>query len=211
MQHRLMALFVILIAMPALAQTTPEQPISFAVEAGQFYSTKIDHGLMFSLDPAEGGWQINVVPEVKNCLRDCADDDCYNMTDINLPLHGVNSTQLYGWHFRNADNTAPNDGSTIAPGEERDFVYALSCSDQTRIMDSYMCLTGSRQDCEDTGNIVVGHGLLTVNSHELTPPEKGQMADFVKATFTLTLYPPEPLKNIDGVSVAPLGYSAPAP
>ena len=44
------------------------------------------------------------------------------------PYRGVNSADLQGWHFRNADNSGPNkpgEGNVNAPQETRKFAFVL--------------------------------------------------------------------------------------
>lgn len=67
--------------------------------------------------PAHGpsmGWDIGV-------FEPSRDEDLSRFT---LPLRGPNARHLYAWHFRNADNSAANDGSTNAPGVHREFIFS---------------------------------------------------------------------------------------
>ena len=51
---------------------------------------------------------------------------------VTPPYRGVNQLQLYGWHFRNADNSGPNAAgpkNLNAPQELRSFRFVLSRED----------------------------------------------------------------------------------
>lgn len=80
--------------------------------AGQHqYAENLDHGWTFLLRPAPHGWDIEVW-----------DESGYNLALATLPLYGDNNPRmLYGWHFRNAANTGPNEGDVNAPQLERRF------------------------------------------------------------------------------------------
>lgn len=153
------------------------------------------NGLELVLRPDDLGWQLMVLPKARDCIRDCASEDgCYDMASITLPLHGVNATQMEGWHLRNADNTGPNDGSINAPGDERDFIYALNCRDQARIMQSYLCATSAvGAECEDVDNIKVGRVHLTLTGYDLTSVQKGAQAAFTAIDYRVDVFAPKPL------------------
>lgn len=59
---------------------------------------------------------------------------------VTLPLRGTNDLQIIGWHFRNEDNTGPNDGSIYAPQEERLFSYVLNEEDYQIASDAVECI-----------------------------------------------------------------------
>ena len=48
------------------------------------------------------------------------------------PFRGINPSVIQGWHFRNADNTGPNEpgeGNVNAPGKTREFAFVLNGAD----------------------------------------------------------------------------------
>lgn len=176
----------------ALAADTPALMVfEGSVLAGQTYTHSLPQaGLTFTLEPSDKGWQIGVVagPESKAA--------CASLSDITLPLHGVNPTQLEGWHLRNATNTGPNDGSVIAPDTEREFNYALSCDDRARIMASYLCSMTGSQKCEDTGAVKVGVAVLTMTNYDFDDVKPGEQAGFTHLDFKLAVYEPAALAHI---------------
>lgn len=87
-------------------------PVSGEVSGNRQYAADIGFGWTFLLAPAPHGWDINVL-----------DASGYNLALATLPLHGsTNPRFLYGWHFRNAANTGPNEGDVNAPQHERRFM-----------------------------------------------------------------------------------------
>ncbi|WP_233508630.1 hypothetical protein [Parvularcula marina] len=79
---------------------------------------QLDNGWVFALMPVEEGYVIRLF---ENAQIGMATD----LTSLTPPHYGVpNPRDLFGWHFRNADNTGPNDGSVNAPQEMRAFVIS---------------------------------------------------------------------------------------
>lgn len=82
-------------------------------------TTKVYFGsdLLFSLEPDPHGWNIMV--------KEAGDSE--DLSRLTPPFHGINPRQIYGWHFRNADNTGPNEPgpkSVNAPGRVREFIFS---------------------------------------------------------------------------------------
>ena len=82
---------------------------------GERFTFDVSDRLYFELDPDPEGWEIAVR---------AADRPGENLARLTPPLHGPNPRQLWGWHFRNADNTGPNDGSVSAPETNRPFIFS---------------------------------------------------------------------------------------
>ncbi|MEQ8651678.1 MAG: hypothetical protein RIC87_04375 [Kiloniellales bacterium] len=79
---------------------------------------RLDNGWVFALMRAENGWSIRLY-ENDNI------DQALDLTALTPPLGGVpNPRDIFGWHFRNADNTGPNLGDVNAPQALRAFVIA---------------------------------------------------------------------------------------
>ena len=79
---------------------------------------QLDNGWVFALMSTEEGWVIRLFDHAQ--IGMAAD-----LTALTPPLHSTpNPRDLFGWHFRNADNTGPNDGSVNAPQELRAFVIS---------------------------------------------------------------------------------------
>ncbi|MAK59525.1 MAG: hypothetical protein CMK09_00955 [Ponticaulis sp.] len=119
------------LALPAIAQTCEETQDKHAVKiagtdsqgrlntnvAPEIYGNhnfmqELDNGWVFVLSAARWGWQIAVF------------DDETDVTAGTPPLRGPNPREIYGWHFRDADNTGPNTGEVNAPQHMRAFVLS---------------------------------------------------------------------------------------
>lgn len=175
-------LAALLLAAPAQAADKPDFKFSGTVKAGASYSHSLPHGLSFNLTPTDKGWQIEVHDK-----ETPPQGQLSNLAAATLPLHGVNATQLEGWHFRNADNTAPNDGSVNTPQEERNFDFVTTLADLTRIFDYYDCLmSGGNSRCEEPTPVLWGNATLMITHKGLTPSAKGEQAAFTSLDFTVT-------------------------
>jgi hypothetical protein len=75
-----------------------------SVAEGQAIALAFGPGYALTLTPASHGWDLSV-----------RDRDGLDLSQMTPPLHGPDPRQIYGWHFRNADNTGPNEGSVNAP------------------------------------------------------------------------------------------------
>ena len=82
------------------------------VSKGERFSASLTPGFNLSMEPADHGWQLRI--------RDVAGLDISAMTP---PRFGPNPRDLYGWHFRDADNRGPNLGSVNAPQRLRLFEF----------------------------------------------------------------------------------------
>src|SRR5438128_881500 len=93
------------------------QQITFTgtVKAGERFEHPFGGRFIFTLKPSEFGWFLTISEKGR-------DEDLARLTP---PLHFVpNPREIEGWHFRNANNTGPNDGSVNAPGRQRDFIFS---------------------------------------------------------------------------------------
>ena len=126
-------------------------------------------GLVLVLEPAEHGWQIIV--------RDERLDE--NIARLTPPFHFVpNPRDVEGWHFRNADNTGPSDGSANAPQEERDFVFSPEVG---RSIDYPMTPEQAAQ------LELAGQGRLMITSLRLGNLKPGKKAYIRRMTFSVRL------------------------
>lgn len=82
---------------------------------GERFTFDVNDRLYFELDPDPEGWEIAVR---------AVDRPGENLARLTPPLHGPNPRQVWGWHFRNAANTGPNDGSVNAPQTDRPFIFS---------------------------------------------------------------------------------------
>ena len=123
-------------------------PYSFTGEIvrGQKFEKALPNGLVFNLIPEEYaevgwmGWVIHIGP---------ASESSQNYAGIATPpFRGMNTLQILGWHFRNEDNTGPNDGSVNAPQEERGFNFVLHEVDYQVASEAVECIMWPSL-CED--------------------------------------------------------------
>jgi hypothetical protein len=98
-----------------------QPPIIFTyngtAQAAQATKVYFGSGLLFSLEPDPHGWNM-VVKEAS---------DSEDFSRLTPPFHGINPRQIHGWHFRNADNTGPNEPgpkNVNAPGRVREFIFS---------------------------------------------------------------------------------------
>ncbi|MEM6775859.1 MAG: hypothetical protein AAF640_13525 [Pseudomonadota bacterium] len=91
--------------------------VSGEVSRGEQFNTTLAQGVSLTLEPADAGWQLRV--------RDASGLDLSAMTP---PRFGANPRDLFGWHFRDAANAGPNDGSVNAPQRLRLFEFEPALS-----------------------------------------------------------------------------------
>jgi hypothetical protein len=72
------------------------------------------------------GWILRLVPDERGWVLQVTVEgwENENLARLTPPWHGPNARYLEGWHFRNADNTDPNDGSINQPQEFREFIFS---------------------------------------------------------------------------------------
>lgn len=114
----LVLVLVLAAALPARADCVAEPGrvavrLAGSLADGDEFRRRIGAGWMFALTPGGEGWD----------LRLWARDGNTDMTRITPPAHGPNARQIYGWHFRNADDTGPNTGDVNAPQHLRTFLF----------------------------------------------------------------------------------------
>ncbi len=156
-------LFILLIALmactsnieveqtPAAPPTPDNSTYSFtgSVNRGERFEHVLPNGLVFSLIPTEYaelgwvGWMIQIAPPTE--------PDHNYAGVVTPPFRGVNALQIIGWHFRNADNTGPNEGSVNAPQEKRDFLFVTNEGDYQMAFSAVDCIMHPSQ-CEDMDN-----------------------------------------------------------
>lgn len=126
-------------------------------------------GLTLVLEPREFGWEVIV--------RDERPDE--NIARLTAPFHFVpNPRDIEGWHFRNADNSGPNDGSINAPQREREFLFSPEVG---RSID-YPPTAEQARMLEESG-----HGRLLIKSLQLGNLRPGQRAHIKRLEFSLVL------------------------
>jgi hypothetical protein len=102
---------------------TVENPPLFAVEGdvvrGKDFAARIDAARTFHLKAFSEGW----IVEVKD------DKDNGYCSVVTPPYHGPNDLVIFGFHFRNAENTGPKETGDAALGTRRVFRCVATPSD----------------------------------------------------------------------------------
>jgi hypothetical protein len=174
----LLALTVIAIHVPpsARAQTCESSPTRHSlqvhgeVSGEREFSATVADRWTFRLQRIQHGWAIR--------LNDATGID---LTSITPPFrYGVNHRDIEGWHFRNADNTASNDGSVNAPQRDRVFVFSPALEG-----------TGGYRPPDDATAIEFdgseGRGSLRIHDVGLADLESDQKARLVYLDFSACL------------------------
>jgi len=140
-----------------------------AVERGDPFRAPMSGGWVLQLQPVEFGWSVQV------STTDRSDE---NLARLTPPWRFVpNPREIEGWHFRNADNTAPNDGSVNAPGSLREFIFSP-------LVGRGIEYTGSGTTTADVERVrAYGRGWLSIESYRLSPPRSGERAAIESLTF----------------------------
>ena len=93
---------------------------SGAVRKGRSFERQIGANLFFRLVPEELGWAISVGSKAVR------GNFCSVVTP---PYRGMNALRIEGWHFRNSDNSGPNEpgpNNVNAPQEHESFtLYSM--------------------------------------------------------------------------------------
>ncbi|MCB0719203.1 MAG: hypothetical protein KDD65_12205 [Bacteroidetes bacterium] len=192
MTRRVVALGALLLAASTVASvrlTTAQscEPTStrhaFATQgevAGEHeFGTVVNDRWTFLLDRNSFGWSIRMY-----------DSTGVDLTAITPPFHfGVNHRDIEGWHFRNQNNTGPNDGSVNAPQTMRLFVFspALEGTGGFRPPDDDVIAFDGTE----------GRGSLTIHDMGLADLEQGQRARLNYLRFSACLTWP---KSADAIA-----------
>jgi len=127
------------------------------VRGGDSFARGFGPRLVFQLEPEPHGWRIMVREEER------AED----LSRLTPPLHFVpNPREIAGWHFRNADNTGPNEAgeqNVNAPGEVRDFVFSPEVG--RTIAGPQAAASITPEDVESVARF--GRGTLTILDYRL--------------------------------------------
>jgi hypothetical protein len=145
------------------------------VARGASFSKSTGGGWILKLAPIKdgGGWLLEVSAKGRE------DEDLSRLTP---PWHFVpNARAIEGWHFRNRDNTGPNDGSVNAPQELREFIFSPAVGRGIEY-------NGSTTSAEDVAKVgAFGRGWLHLDAFRLTPPRRGERAAFEWMKFSACL------------------------
>jgi len=137
--------------------------------------------LIFRLTPDEYGWTVEMYPAG---YRDLNGDGLASIATP--PYHGVNPLQIEGWHFRNARNTAPNDGSVSAPQTQREFWFVLTKADAQTVAYAYDQYNRGKTP-DFSPNVPMGKGELVILNLKLGNLVPGSRAWIESMDFSVTL------------------------
>jgi hypothetical protein len=145
------------------------------VRRGDTFTKLTPGGWVLRLDPVAVGWFLQVTTE------DRPEEDLSRLTP---PWHFVpNPRQIEGWHFRNATNTGPNDGSVNAPQQLREFIFSPRVGRDIQGPDSKMSPTAEQVNEVRS----FGQGWFLIHSYTLTPERQGERAAFETLRFSACL------------------------
>lgn len=141
-------------------------------------------GWTFQLKRTAHGWDVRLL-----------DENGLDLTQMTPPLRGApNPRQIYGWHFRNADNTGPNTGDVNAPQGLRLFGF-----------DPALTGTGGFKPSSDAGAMdQPGRGALTIEDMGLADLEPGEQArmNYLKFNVCMTWPKTDKEKQKEAAEVA---------
>ena len=141
------------------------------VAVGEDSALPFGPGFVLALEPINHGWEIAVTHAAY----------AGNLARLTPPFHFVpNPRFIEGWHFRDASNLGPNDGSVNAPQSIRDFIFSPEVDGM---------IAGGRQptasDIEQVRQF--GRGRLEILDFELTRPTSGIRASMVQMQYRVCL------------------------
>ncbi len=167
-----------LMSLPAAAQVPckagPGQvarAVAGKISAGKSFHARVGRGWTFQLAADPFGWNVRLL-----------DKKGLDLTQLTPPYRGApNPRDILGWHFRNAGNTGPNEGSVNAPQALRQFYISPS-------------LTGtggfrpSAATVEDPAAFEgQGRGSLRILDYRLADLEPGKQARMIYLKFEACL------------------------
>ena len=162
------------------------------VARGETFRHRLEQNYWFELrpDPQGWGWHIWIGDP-----REAHDNYAAVVTP---PYHGINRLQLFGWHFRNADNSGPNAAgpkNVNASQEVRDFRFVLHDLDHDDAMAALRRLLWGPVESEDVGlhlrtwrrELAKDEGWLEITDMTLGNLVTGETARFRRMAFTVHL------------------------
>jgi hypothetical protein len=167
------------------------------VSRGELYRQELEDGLVFCLHPSSS-WQEN--DGWQTVITDGTDVDCAEGFNgiVTPPFHGTNPILIAGWHFRNAQNTAENEGSVNAPQKVREFNFLLRREDIEKVLIAHSCIAWD--DCpeglapEEGVSLIAAtpksQGILTITDLELGNLAADDKAWIEKMVFEVQIYLP---------------------
>lgn len=149
------------------------------------------HAFEFRLLPTRDGWII--------WIGDPVNRDRNFVAAATPPFRGaVNPAVIQGWHFRNSDNTGPNEPgpkNVNAPQKRRNFAFVLNSEDFVRARQTLDVLLwpNDRPPEELTAaeaafaRIPKARGTMQITALELSNLVKGERASIDRMAFSVTI------------------------
>ena len=176
-------LMVLVLSLGACVHDLTRNQVSFTRElkAGERFEHRFGEQFIFALEPSQFGWLVAIYEPGRS-------EDLARLTP---PFHFVpNAREIDGWHFRNQENTGPNDGSVNAPQKDREFVFSPEVG---RSIDSPRAKgQPTREEMERIKSY--GRGVLSIESLKLSPPQRGRRAQILEIRFCCTVSWPHRMK-----------------
>jgi hypothetical protein len=166
-----------------------ETPVGYTftgtVVRGRLFTQNLAPNLTFQLIPLEAGWEIWVGDPT------IAHDPSPNFAmPVTPPFSGINARQIEGWHFRNLDNSGPNEAgekNVNAPQELRPFCFVGNHGDFQSVQKAFAAGLPALADAVVTGAFPIYKGTLTINELTLGNLLPDQQAWIEEMSFTVTL------------------------
>lgn len=158
-----------------LAPGRSAEQLEGEVTKGQVFSKVTSGGWILKLVPVHEGWLLQIAMKGR---------ETEDLSRLTPPWHfAPNPRQIDAWHFRNADNTSPNDGSVNAPQALREFIFSPQVGREIQGP-----LATSSPTSEEVERVrAFGRGWLHVDEFRLTPPRPGEPASFERLKFSACL------------------------
>ncbi|MCX5810047.1 MAG: hypothetical protein NTX36_11875 [Proteobacteria bacterium] len=147
------------------------------IQAGGKYERAFGPGFRFILEPNKYGWTIMIKDGRNN----------KDISRLTPPFHSVpNPREIEGWHFRNIDNSGPNEAgekNINAPGEVREFIFSPEVG---KTIDG---VEAKRRPAEEEIEAVrrFGRGKIGISAYRLADLEPGRQAKFEWMRFEVGL------------------------
>lgn len=169
------------------------------VERGQLFTQNLRPHLTFQLLPLAEDWEIWVGDPTLSTER------THNFAmPVTPPFVGVNARQIEGWHFRNLDNSGPNEAgakNVNAPQELRYFCFVGNGESFQMALNAFAKGVPALHDAVTNHALPLHSGTLTVTDYTVGNLIPNQRAWLEQISFTVTLNLDQPCDLFEPFSV----------
>lgn len=165
----------------------------------QVFSWQIGARLFFHLVPSGLGWTMSV--SSTEGVASGSEDTVAGRNFAGIvtpPYRGMNSLDIEGWHFRNADNSGPNSADSLgvnAPQMTRGFGFVLNDSDYLKALAALQTMLWPGSATEDElveasrihNAIIKGEGTLVIRRLWLNNLVPGKQAGIDSMIFDVEI------------------------